>query len=195
MLQRGRITFRQPGIPAHVNKGATLGYPSVDSLTLNAGNEPRPHRQSVADAGPYPPSHGVRPDDAQLGIDGGEAGGGAIRNLDCPAVTVINCTFSENLGSIYGGGGLYNLNSTATVSNCIFWGDTASSGHEIYNESGTLTLNHCDIEDGFGGIVNEVGGTVIDQGGNIVAPPLFIDAENSNLRLQQDSPDPIKEWV
>jgi parallel beta-helix repeat protein len=101
--------------------------------------------------------------------------------------TVTNCTFSKNfttLPSSYGGA-IYNRTSNSTFANCIFWGNTAINGAQIYNYSGTLTVSYSDIQDGWAGTAN------------INADPLFVDAngpdniagtEDDNLRLSFGSP-------
>jgi hypothetical protein len=115
--------------------------------------------------------------------DGGSNGGGAIFNWDCPAVIVTNCTFSKNDGGSSGGGAIYNYHSSAFVTNCILWNDSAGSGSEIHNEGGALTISHSDIAGGVAGIVNTGGGTIYDDGTNIEVDPLFA----ATYHLQADS--------
>ena len=71
------------------------------------------------------------------------SGGGIFNNHG--TVKVTNCTFSSNSNINYGGGALFNFdNSTLTVANCAFSGNSAGSnpsygGGGIYN-GGTLTV-------------------------------------------------------
>ena len=82
-----------------------------------------------------------------------DAGGGMYNSGSDPVLT--NCTFSSNSasGSSYGyGGGMYNYySSSPTLTNCILWGNTAtSSGNEIYTTSNSNpTIDTCIIEGGY----------------------------------------------
>ncbi len=64
--------------------------------------------------------------------------GGAIRNYYNSQPLLTGCTFSENHAQ--SGGGMANYNSSPTIRNCIFWGDSseiANSG----NSTPTLVCN------------------------------------------------------
>ncbi len=78
-------------------------------------------------------------------ITGGEAntyphnrGGGMYNEETSPTVT--NCIFSSNSA---GGGGLYNLKSDALVSNCTFIDNHAGSGGGMYSSQSNLTVTKC----------------------------------------------------
>ncbi|MHC4072220.1 MAG: right-handed parallel beta-helix repeat-containing protein [Planctomycetota bacterium] len=88
------------------------------------------------------------------------------------SLTVTNCTFSGNTADYGGGMGNYS-DSSPTVTNCIFWGD---SPYEIYNSASIPTVTYCDIQGGYGS------GT-----GNIDDDPCFVDDTN-DFRLLYDSP-------
>ena|GEM_PF-4333530 len=72
-------------------------------------------------------------------IIGGNADGSHSERTDCGAgiynydssPTISNCTFSENLAKY--GGGIYNYTSSPVVSNCVFEGNTARYAEGIYN--------------------------------------------------------------
>jgi len=82
----------------------------------------------------------------------------------------MNCTFSSNEAGT--GGGMFNdASSTATVTNCILWGDTPN---EIDGDAAAVTYS-C-VQGGYTG------------NGNIADDPSFVDAENGNLRLSLGSP-------
>ncbi|MHC4640371.1 MAG: choice-of-anchor Q domain-containing protein, partial [Planctomycetota bacterium] len=95
-----------------------------------------------------------------------ERGGGMYCNL-YSSPTVINCTFSGNIGVEGGGlhiywdnnmmltncafignyashgGGMAALRSRATLTNCAFSGNTALEGGGMYNQDGGPTLTNC----------------------------------------------------
>ncbi|MGB9740118.1 choice-of-anchor Q domain-containing protein, partial [Chloroflexus sp.] len=113
--------------------------------------------------------------------------GGGIYNLGTP--TIINATLSNNVAALYGGG-IYNYNdaSPTTLRNVIIWGNTASSSPSIYNRvSPRTTISYSDIQ-GCGGSGNWQWECGNNDGGNIDADPLFVDAANGNVRLQLTSP-------
>ena len=66
-------------------------------------------------------------------------GGGGMYN-DNSSPTVTNCTFSGNSATTYmtgSGGGMYNYNSDPTVTNCTFSGNSAFDGGGMYNDYGS----------------------------------------------------------
>ncbi|MHC4475940.1 MAG: hypothetical protein ACYTEL_09850, partial [Planctomycetota bacterium] len=54
--------------------------------------------------------------------------GGAIRNTSNSNPDLINCTFSVNEATSGNGGGIFNDDSSPTITNCILWGNTDSGG-------------------------------------------------------------------
>ena len=92
-------------------------------------------------------------------------GGGLYNYLSSPTLT--NCTFTANSAGQYGGG-LYNdYSSSPTLTNCILWENTAPSGSQVFNSSGTPVATYCDIQGGYTGA------------GNINADPQFVRNPNS----------------
>ena len=73
-------------------------------------------------------------------------GGGMCNDGGSPTVT--NCTFSGNKAN-NSGGGMFNYYSSPAITNCIFWEDTAATGKEIFNDSGTPTVTYCVVEEGY----------------------------------------------
>ena len=74
-------------------------------------------------------------------------------------------------------------NSSPTIINCILWNNTAGiEGDEMFN-NGMPSIRYTDIQGGIAGIVNDGDGSVVDDGGNIDADPLFVSAVD--LRLQK----------
>ena len=80
-------------------------------------------------------------------ITGGNAsdyGGGMFNNNSSPTVT--NCIFSGNTASDYGGG-MFNASSSPTVTNCSFNGNTATAngGGGMYNSGSSPTVTGCTL--------------------------------------------------
>ena len=105
---------------------------------------------------------------------------------------VTNCSFSGNT-AVYGGGMLNDWESYPELTNCILWGDSASSvGNEIYNQTSggcnpsIPVISYSDIAGcgGSGAGWDDSLGT--DGGGNIDVDPLFgnSDANDSHLQSQ-----------
>jgi len=123
------------------------------------------------------------------------AGGGGIFNYMYSNPVLTNCAFSENSSGSYGGA-INNYCSGPTLTNCIFWADTAE---EIYNYSSNPTFSYCDIE-GCSGSEEWDPNFGTDGGGNIDSNPYFVDVNDPDgpddgfcpvddgLRLQVVSP-------
>jgi hypothetical protein len=88
---------------------------------------------------------------------------------DNSSPSVTNCTFSGN--SATDGGGIYNLSSSPTLTNCILW----DGGGEIYGYDSTPVVTYCDIQGGLSGT------------GNIDADPLFVNPSADDYHLQPGS--------
>jgi len=88
---------------------------------------------------------------------------------------VTNCTFSGNTATAYGGA-VYSANGSApTLTNCILWGDSATTdGDEIADDSSTTAVTYSDVDGSHAGT------------GNIDADPLFVST--ADLHLQSTSP-------
>ncbi len=99
----------------------------------------------------------------------GVAGGAVYNSSSSPAMT--NCTFSGN--SSNKGGAIANFNgSDPSIKNSILWGNTATSGNELYNSSSAPTISYSCIEGGSPGTGND------DQ------DPLFVDAAGGEYHLR-----------
>ncbi len=99
-------------------------------------------------------------------------GGGMYNFSSSP--TVINCTFSGNTAQVNGGGMRNGNGSSPAVTNCILWGD---SPNEIFNNNSTPIVTYSNVQGGFAA-----------GEGNIDADPMFVDADNDDLRLDCSSP-------
>jgi len=104
------------------------------------------------------------------------ASGGGMHNRES-SPTITNCTFFENNAN--NGGGITNyLTYASIITNCILWGDTATSGPEIYDINSDTIVTYCDIDqDGYAG-----------TNGNIRVDPRFVDPTNGDYHLRPDCP-------
>ena len=76
----------------------------------------------------------------------GESSQGSPRN-------VLNNTIIFNYAT-GPGGGIWALNTSASIINNILWGNTAMSGKQIYSGASTLAVTYNDVQDGFTGAGN-----------------------------------------
>ncbi len=114
--------------------------------------------------------------------------GGGMHN-EASAVELTNATFYGNTASSHGGAMYSWWDRSPRLKNAILWGNSAPVGPGIYNNYGGETLiSYSDIQGcgGSGAGWNSACGT--DNGGNIDADPLFVDAAGGVLRLQLNSP-------
>ncbi len=110
--------------------------------------------------------------------------GGGMYNFENSSPVLINATFVNNDAEY--GGGLYNeANSNPVVVNSILWDNLADeSGDQIYDVSENSEVRVGSEADISYSIVQ--GGR--DGQGNIDDDPLFINADEGDLRLQSGSP-------
>jgi len=108
-------------------------------------------------------------------------GGGLYDSGSMASIT--NCTITQNTVFGYGsdapgwGGGFYqDANAVTTMTNCIFWGNTAAQGPEVFVAAGTLTARYSCIPAGFGDV------------GTFYLNPLFLDPLNKDVRVETGSP-------
>jgi hypothetical protein len=122
-------------------------------------------------------------------FDGNQAtSGGGMYNQNSSSPLLLNVTFSGNRAE-NDGGGMYNGSSSPTLRHVILWGNHASgNGAEIYNV-GTVfpVVAYSDIQ---GCIVSGVwqNSCGSDDGGNIDADPLFVNASGGDFHLYEGSP-------
>ena len=140
--------------------------------------------------------NGSHPNISNCTFSGNSAmyGGGIYNWGSYSSPTITNCTFSGN-SAVNLGGGIFNLDASSTITNCILWGDKdgLESGIEAFNE--IYGVSYCTYSN-------------IDQGGyegidnNIRLDPLFVrdpdpgadtiwgtaDDDYGDLHLQEESP-------
>lgn len=143
----------------------------------------------------------------EVNSTGGGARGGAISLLSTnnlnSSLHVVNTTFNGNVARRFGSGGggfvqggaisvveFTGASAIALLENCIFWGDDALTGREIYAFGNTTVVTISD-----GTIVQDpnAGGNFAGGGATLIPPapyatlknedPLFVDAPN-DVRLQ-----------
>ena len=90
-------------------------------------------------------------------IPGSEYGGGIYNNNSSPTIT--NCSLLSNSASR--GGGIYNVLSSPILTNCNVQGNSASKGGGIYNSNSNPTLTNCSLMNN--SAVNDGGGIYNEQ--------------------------------
>ncbi len=83
--------------------------------------------------------------------DSNTIGGGILNPLG--GVAIRNCSFYGNRAS-QSGGALYMENSTSTVTDCTFSGNTADWGGAIYNDKSASLIERCFFESNFAVLQN-----------------------------------------
>ncbi|MEZ4885330.1 MAG: choice-of-anchor Q domain-containing protein [Chitinophagales bacterium] len=100
-------------------------------------------------------------------------GGGMFNYYASPVLT--NCSFSKNAAGV--SGVVYNFqNSNPLFTNCILWDNGGGAG--IVDDQATTTVHSSIVEGGWTGA----------GANNLNQDPLFIDADNGNLRILSTSP-------
>ena len=116
--------------------------------------------------------------------------------------TISNCIFNYNIARVGGGGFALAAGNSIDLVNCTFYRNSASQNdHYSIISFGDLNILNCIVSRGIlvdrvnnkfysinsaYSLIQEV--TVVGGTGNIVSNPLFVDPENSNFRLEAESP-------
>jgi len=172
------------GNSASADGGGICDYSSSSTLT----NCTFSNNTSYVGGGIYSdsrrPSSETLTDCAFAADEASGAGGGMYIYHDM-TTTLTNCTFGDNLSLKQAGGiflfaeGDISPGSSASLTNCVLWGDTVG---EIYNfnvdvgSHAEAAVTYSDVQGGYDGM------------GNINADPLFVNAAGGNLQLQSGSP-------
>ena len=105
-------------------------------------------------------------------------------------VHFFNCTFAKDTSMATGGLSVHR-NGKASVTNCIFWGNTANQlsvrgiNEGNYSE---LYVNYSNVQYGKDSVETDTLGALYWGEGNIDADPLFMDSDNGNYHLLDESP-------
>jgi unsaturated chondroitin disaccharide hydrolase len=104
-------------------------------------------------------------------VEGAWSYGGGVYNSGHSVLR--NCTLSVNVAGMIDydgyGGGIYNDNGNATLTNCIVWGNTSIS--DVQQIFGDASVTYSDVQGGWPGI------------GNIADNPCFADSCNGDYHL------------
>lgn len=105
-------------------------------------------------------------------------------------VHFFNCTFAKNVSMATGGLSVHR-NGKASVTNCIFWGNTANQisvrgiNEGSYSE---LYINYSNVQYGKDSVEVDSLAALYWGEGNIDGDPLFMDPDNGDYHLLKDSP-------
>ncbi len=116
----------------------------------------------------------------------GVMNGGGINLNGHMSPIFTNCTIANNKASMAGGGFVCSSsNVTATLENCIIWGNTATTeGAQIYYGDSTLLLVSSDYSNASGDI-GGTGGAFTPDGGCKTVNPLFVTGPKGGYYLSQ----------
>ena len=119
------------------------------------------------------------------GDSGWNYGGGVY--VDYCQVAIENCTFAGNVAGARGGGVYYWDRLPESVTNCIFWGNSAPYGPQIaINDRITLSVSYSDVQGGETGVYVGEESTLSWLEGNLDEEPLFMGG--GDYRLIEGSP-------
>jgi predicted outer membrane repeat protein len=120
---------------------------------------------------------------------GGYWNSGGISVWTGTNVDLVNCTFVDN-SAAYGAGLTVGSGGTATITDCVFWGNSYNQIALVdYNDQGgTLFVDYCDVQDGIDSVSVSPLSTLNWGIGNINEDPLFIGTGDYPFSLQDLSP-------
>lgn len=109
--------------------------------------------------------------------------GGGIHCPDRATTTITHSTISDNSAEY--GGGIYAFDAATTIVNCIFWGDSATEGPEIWlgrdDKPAILTVRYSDVQGGEAAAFTGPDSTLYWLGGNINTEPIFVGGGDYHL--------------
>lgn len=124
------------------------------------------------------------------GNSAGGDGGGIYYSADDDTGRIVNCTFVNNAADYHGGGLAIKADDvyTISVSNSIFWGNTAvHDGPQIRADGGmwnnrvSVPVDHSVVQGGQGGIFLDNGATGTYDASNLASDPQFVSASDFHL--------------
>jgi YD repeat-containing protein len=116
-------------------------------------------------------------------LDGGNSGGGL--KIDSDTITLTNNTITGNTAEIGGGVHLGSQFGTVVVNlyNNIIWGNAAyNKSNDISVTGSTINIHNNDF-----GLIGIYGPSFVSEN-NLDISPLFIDTDNGDFHLSQNSP-------
>ena len=115
--------------------------------------------------------------------------GGAIGCWAQADVTIINCTFTQNTGNIFGGSLIMNTDATCIIKNSILWGNDPEEIYiDIFSDPTLVEIEYSDISGGLEGIHPINNNDVIWLEGNIDELPHFLNSGGHRFQLNDSSP-------
>lgn len=120
-------------------------------------------------------------------------GGGFIIETWSGQVTISHTTITGNTSRQIGGGIYFGAVPTEqlrlTIEDSIVWGNHSDGGYDELALSGSaIVIKNSDIKGGLEGIGREAEPNRLTYTDNIDEDPLFIDPENGDFRLRENSP-------
>ena len=115
---------------------------------------------------------------------GGWNAGGGLMHIDGGSAQMDHVTFAYNSARNYAAAfyGLFDQGSFLT--NSIIYGNQSEFGGDVIHLDGPLDITYCDIEGGKQSIEGDLG----DYDSNIAQDPSFIDSDNGDYRISDNSP-------
>jgi len=113
--------------------------------------------------------------------------GGGMHNYLNSGPIVTNCTLSSN-SATQGGAIFSRKNCSSKMTNCILWSNTANNGPQIALVNSSVTIDHCNLQDGLEGIDADPNSSVTGGPGNIEGAPQFVNAAKADYYLRSGSP-------
>ncbi len=101
---------------------------------------------------------------------------------------LMNVTLTGNTSDNQGGAIWVYQNSHPTLINCILWNDTPQEVAFPNDRDQEITISYSDLQGGEDAILTQGRGEVHWGAGNLDADPLFIDPDNGDYHLTEDSP-------
>ncbi len=113
--------------------------------------------------------------------------GGGLYLISGNEVAILNSTIYNNSAS-ESGGGIFISETETLLLNSICWNNSPEEIYLDHWNSADFEINFSDLEGGENSIINNGNGQVIWGDENIEADPLFINPDEGNFALHQDSP-------